>query len=58
LPSLDYVLSSSAANGNTSTVLQRKWLTEVDPLAVCNDGTPGAYYYSPAIENGKSTDLP
>jgi Pectinacetylesterase len=29
-------------------------LSSVDPLAVCNDGTPGAYYYAPGQGSGSS----
>jgi hypothetical protein len=31
--------------GTTTFTLQ--WLTDIDPLAVCNDGSPAAYYYAP-----------
>ena len=30
----------------TSTEMKINWLSSIDPLAVCNDGTPGAYYFS------------
>jgi hypothetical protein len=30
----------------TSTMVQNS-LQNVDPLAVCNDGSPGAYYFAP-----------
>ena len=32
----------------TSTPLLLHSLSQIDPLAVCNDGTPGAYYFSPS----------
>lgn len=33
---------------STSTPLHLHSLSKIDPLAVCNDGTPGAYYFSPS----------
>ena len=38
----------------SNTYLKRQnWLSDIDPLAVCNDGSPGAYYFSPAGDEGK-----
>lgn len=33
----------------TSTEMKINWLDNPEDLSICNDGTPGAYYYSPAI---------
>jgi hypothetical protein len=30
-----------------TTTFTLNWLTDVDPLAVCNDGSPAAYYFAP-----------
>ena len=38
-----------------TTTFTINWLTDVDPLAQCNDGSPAAYYY--AKGTGSSADL-
>ena len=38
-----------------TTTFTINWLTDIDPLAQCNDGSPAAYYY--AKGTGSSADL-
>ena len=39
---------------STSTPMHLQWLSQIDPLAVCNDGSPGAYYFSPSTDSAYS----
>ena len=39
---------SSLIQEYSDAYLHRHWLSDIDPLAVCNDNTPGAYFFSPS----------
>ena len=38
------------------SLLKRYTLADIDPLAVCNDGTPGSYYFAPHLDEGLHED--
>jgi len=45
--SMDYCDSKDVSPSSTQMSLQS--LSSIDPLAICNDGTSGVYYFSPAL---------
>lgn len=56
-------LPSSNAGANSNVIISpanflRTNLTLVDPLALCNDGSPGYFYFRPGTGNGTNKCAP